>query len=188
MKRSTLCIALLAFVLLFALPLLAEEAAPLEQPILISSAGQSADTKLVEMLAKKQKLDTRTVSMAGPSDLSGIKTLIIVPGFSSKGLGAAGVSQQQEQERVEALLTAAAEQKIPVVTVHIGGKARRGAQSDPFNRMAADNAVHMIVVEQGDEDKFFTNIAAEKKVPIELVAKIAEAAGPLGKLFEKQNQ
>ena len=185
MRRTILCTALMILMLAAALPLKAQETTPLEQPILISSAGQSADTKLVEMLAKKQKLDAKAVTMAGVSDLDGIKTLIIVPGFSSKGLGAAGVSQQQEEERVTALLKAAADKKIPVVMVHIGGKARRGAQSDVFNKMAADQAVHMVVVEQGDEDKYFSNIAAEKKVPIDLVPKIVDAATPLGNLFAK---
>ncbi len=160
-----------------------EEIAKLGQPILISSAGQSADAKLVGMLAKRQKLDAKAAPMATASDLDGIKTLIVVPGFSSKGLGAAGVSQEDEMARVVGLLNAAKEKGITVVVVHIGGTARRGAQSDGFNTLAAEASSHMIVVEQGNEDKFFSNIAAEKKTPIELVAKIAKAAGPLGNLF-----
>jgi hypothetical protein len=163
----------------------AQEVTTLEQPILISSAGQSADTKLVEMLAKKQNLEFKTVSMAGAGDLDGIKTMIIVPGFSSKGLGAAGISQQQEMDRATALLKAAGEKGIPIVTVHIGGKARRGAQSDDFNRMAAEASVRLLVVAQGDEDKFFSNIATEKKIPIEVVEKIAAVAAPLGELFQQ---
>ncbi len=69
------------------------EAQKFQQPILISSAGQSADVKLVKMLAQKQQLNANTILMAKPADLSGVKSLIIVPGFSSKGLGAAGISQ-----------------------------------------------------------------------------------------------
>lgn len=154
-----------------------------EQPILISSAGQSADVKLVAMLAKKQKLEATVADMAQPSDLDGIKTLIIVPGFSSKGLGAAGVSQKEEMDRVVALVEAANKANIPIVTVHIGGNARRGGQSDSFNKLAAESSKHMIVVEQGDEDKFFSTIAGEHDIPIEIVEKIAGAAQPLGKLF-----
>jgi hypothetical protein len=36
-----------------------------EQPILISSAGQSADVKLVKMLAQKQKLNSTTFRFNG---------------------------------------------------------------------------------------------------------------------------
>ena len=162
-----------------------EAKAQFEQPLLISSAGQSADVKLVGMLAKKQKLDAKIVEMAQPSDLDGIKTLIIVPGFSSKGLGAAGVSQKDEMERVVALVEAANKAGIPIVTLHIGGTARRGGQSDGFNKLAAESSKQMIVVQQGDEDKFFSNIAEEKNIPLEVVPKIAQAAKPLGDLFKK---
>ncbi|MCB2229643.1 hypothetical protein KQH82_02930 [bacterium] len=183
---TTLCALMLIVALAPALSAEEEKAAvAFEQPILISSAGQSADVKLVAMLAKKQKLDATVAEMAQPADLGNVKTLVIVPGFSSKGLGAAGVSQKEEMERVEALVQAANEAKIPIVMVHIGGNARRGGQSDGFNKIAAENSAHMIVVAQGDEDKFFSQIAGEKKIEIEVVDKIALAAAPLGKLFAK---
>ncbi len=156
---------------------------PLELPALISSAGQSADVKLAEMIAKRSNLEVTVASMATKADLEGIKTLILVPGFSSKGLGAAGVSQAQELDRVNALIAAAKELNIPVVMMHIGGTARRGEQSDPFNKAAAEASVQMIVVAQGDEDKFFSTIAAEKSIPIVTVQKIAETGEPLAALF-----
>lgn len=155
-----------------------------EQPVLISSAGQSADVKLVQLLANKQKLDSKTVLMATPDDLNGIKTLIVVPGFSSKGLGAAGVSQQQEFERVKTLIEKANAMKIPIVMVHIGGSARRKGQSDAFNQFVADNSKQMIVVRQGDEDGFFTQIANSKKIPLAIVDKISETEIPMGELFK----
>ena len=173
----------LAIVLLCA-PTLLKAGEKLEQPILISSAGQSADMKLVGMLAKKDKLDAKAVNMATADDLEGIKTLIFVPGFSSKGLGAAGVSQKDEMDRVVKLVDAAKEKKIPIVTIHIGGTARRKGQSDSFNKLVAENSQAIIVVKQGDEDGFFSDIAKEKKIPIETVEKIAEVADPLAKLFK----
>jgi hypothetical protein len=160
------------------------QAQKFDQPVLISSAGQSADVKLVKMLAQRQSLNDTTILMAKPSDLSGIKTLIMVPGFSSKGLGAAGVSQQEEYERVQSLIKAANEKKIPIVMLHIGGNARRKGQSDSFNQIVADNSKFMIVVRQGDEDGFFTTIANDKKIPLTLVDKISETEIPLGNLFK----
>jgi len=175
--------AFLAITMLLA-PVLIRAEDKLEQPILISSAGQSADMKLVGMLAKKQELNAKAVNMATAEDLEGIKTLIFVPGFSSKGLGAAGVSQKDEMDRVVKLVAAAKEKGIPIVTIHIGGTARRKGQSDSFNQLVAEASQHIIVVKQGDEDGFFTNIAKEKEIPMESVEKIAEVATPLGKLFK----
>ena len=192
MKVTTVILSFLLIVAVFSSAALAEdEAAPkteasakFEQPILISSAGLSADVKLVGMLAKKDKLDAKVIQQAQPSDLEGVKTLIIVPGFSSKGLGAAGVSQSDETERVNGLIEAAEKQGIPIITVHIGGTARRGGQSDAFNKAAADASRYLIVVAQGDEDKYFSQIASEKKIPIITVEKIAGVAEPLGALFK----
>ncbi len=155
-----------------------------EQPILISSAGQSADVKLVKMLAQRQQLNANTVLMATEQDMEGIKTLIIVPGFSSKGLGAAGVSQQEEYDRVVALIEAANKKEIPIVLMHIGGNARRKGQSDAFNTLVADNAKEMIVVKQADEDGFFTELSKKNGIPLTLVEKIVDAATPMGKLFK----
>lgn len=179
---------ILSLVLLIAIGLSgsisAEEKLKFEQPILISSAGQSADVKLAGMLTKRLKLEAKVINMAQTSDLKDIKTLIIVPGFSSKGLGAAGISQKEEMERVVALVNEANKQGIPIVMLHIGGNARRKGQSDQFNKFAAEASKQMIVVKQGDTDKFFTNIATEKKIPLELVDKIVGAVEPLGVIFK----
>lgn len=178
MKRF-LTIAVLAII-----SISAAKAQKFEQPILISSAGQSADVKLVKMLAQRQKLEATTVLMAKESDLDGVKTLVIVPGFSSKGLGAAGVSQQEEYDRVEAVIKAANSRKIPIVLMHIGGNARRKGQSDAFNTLVADNAKTMIVVKQADEDGFFTALAEKNNIPLTLVEKIVDAATPMAGLFQ----
>lgn len=156
-----------------------------EEPILITSAGQSADLKLVKLLAKRQNLNAETELLATKDHLKGVKTLVIVPGFSSKGLGAAGISQQDEIKRVEALVKVAIENNIPIILVHVGGKARRFGQSDDFCKIIADNAKSMIVLKQGNEDMFFTKIAETINVPIVEVDKIGDAATPLGDLFTK---
>jgi hypothetical protein len=181
MKTKILTITILLFIIFFSSNIQAQK---FEQPVLISSAGQSADVKLVKMLAQRQKLNANTVLMAKASDLTGIKTLLIVPGFSSKGLGAAGVSQQEELDRVTALVKSANEMKIPIVMVHIGGNARRKGQSDVFNQLVADNSKSMIVVKQGDEDGFFTAISKGKKIPLTIVEKIAETELPIANLFK----
>lgn len=156
-----------------------------EMPLLITSAGQSADVKLVKMLAARQKLEATTVLMATPADLEGVKTMVIVPGFSSKGLGAAGISQEEEMDRVKKLVDLANKKEIPIILMHVGGNARRKGQSDAFNELVATNSKHMIVVAQGDEDKFFTNIATKASIPLEVMNKISESGDPLAKLFAK---
>jgi hypothetical protein len=155
-----------------------------EQPVLVTSAGQCADVTLAGMLCKKLNLNAKTNAMAKASDLSGIKTLMIVAGFSSKGLGAAGISREQELARVKDLIAAAKEKNIGIVMMHIGGKPRRGTQSDDFNKLASESAKLLLVVKGGDEDQFFTQIAAKGKIAIDVVGKIAEISQPLAAAFK----
>jgi len=154
-----------------------------EQPALISSAGQSADVTLAGMLLKKINVNYKIEALASENDLNGYKTLIIVPGYSSKGLGAAGISREQEMDRVEKLITTARKKKMRVLMMHIGGTARRGAQSDDFNQISVEASEAMIVVKQGDEDKFFSKLASQKRIKITLVEKMADIVEVLKPIF-----
>ncbi len=153
------------------------------QPILVTSAGQSADVSLAGTLLKKLNLNYKVSNLATESELGGVKTLIIVPGFSSKGLGAAGISREKELERVDKIIKAAKAKGIKVIMLHLGGKARRGAQSDDLCQMSANASSLMVVVKQGDEDQFFTHIAAKKNIQIDVVGKMADALTPLKEAF-----
>jgi hypothetical protein len=163
----------------FAISASAQKAPTFKQPVLLTSAGQSADVTMASTLLKKAKIEALAKPLAQPADLKDIHTLIVVAGFSSKGLGAAGISREDEMNRVTTLLEAAKKAKIPVLTMHLGGAARRGSQSDDFNKVAAEAASYLLIVKQGDEDSFFSSIAQEKKIPIEVVDKIAGAVAPL---------
>jgi hypothetical protein len=165
--------------------LFSQTKAKFDQPVLITSAGQSADVTIAGTLFKRANVQAKVIPLAKASDLEGIKTLVVVAGYSSKGLGAAGISREQELARVQSVLQAAKEKKVRIFTLHVGGKARRGNQSDDFNKMAAEVSSYLLVVKQGNEDQFFSTIAAGKKITIDLVDKIADAVQPVAKAFEK---
>ena len=176
-------VSVLCVLLILSLKIYAQE--KFEKPILITSAGQSADVKLVKLLAKRQNIEAETNLMAQENNLDGIKTLIIVPGFSSKGLGAAGISQQDEMLRVKKIIAKAKDKNIPIIMIHVGGAARRGGQSDEFCQLIAEYSRYMIVVQQGNQDGLFTQIANTKKIPIKEVDKISDVGEPLSKLFSE---
>jgi len=180
MKKTKVITIVAAFLLILTA---ASMQSKFEQPLLITSAGQSSDLKLVELIANREKLKNEAKLLTTNADLNGIKTLIVVPGFSSKGLGAAGISQQDEIRRVENLVKAASDRKIPIVLVHVGGKARRGGQSDDFCKLIADHCQYMIVVKQGNEDGFFTQIAKRRNVPLVEVDNVRSAGAPLKEIF-----
>ena len=68
--------------------------------------------------------------------------------------------------------------------MHIGGENRRGELSDKFIGPSAGSADYIIVVEEGNKDGLFTNIASDNNIPMDVVTSIADAVEPLQKAFK----
>jgi hypothetical protein len=180
MKSIACCAALL---LAAGLPLAAQT--PLfEQPVLITSAGQSADVQIASVQARKAGLQSTLVKAAGPKDLASVKTLVLVLGASLKGLGAAGLDTAKERARVDALLAEAKAKGVPMLLLHLGGEARRGDLTD---QMAAAYmpAVRMaIVVKSGNKDGLFTRLCKDHNVPLREIEKTLDLVEPLKQAFK----
>lgn len=157
-----------------------------EQPILISSAGQSADVLMVKILIQKAGLEFTYDKLAGVDALEGNRSLILVTGGSAKGLGAANIDKDEEIARLNSLIGAAKEKELILIVMHVGGQARRGKLSDEFNSLTASFADCLIIVKAGDEDGFFSDIAGEKKIPIFLIDKILDAGDILKGIYSTE--
>ena len=106
---------------------------------------------------------------ATSADLGGVKTVVIAVGNSTKGLGAAGISQDQETARAKEFMAAAKKAGVKVICCHIGGATRRGALSDAFADMVLPLSSYILVKEDGNEDGKFTSFAVANNIPITLV-------------------
>ncbi len=152
-------------------------------PVVLTSSGQAADVLIMKGLCRRAGLEVNYLPQANKDDLDGFVTLVIVAGGSSKGLGAAKINPKAEQKRVQTLLKSANKRKIPVLMFHIGGEARRGVLSDPFNELAAFSAEKMVVLSAGDKDSFFKNIAELKETDYLTIEKQIDAIPVIQKLF-----
>lgn len=155
-----------------------------EQPVLLTSVGQSADVEMVKTMLTKSDINLTMKTTATEVDLEDVKTLVLAVGGSSKGLGAAGIDADQELERVSALIDAADEAGITIIAVHIGGEARRGELSDKFIAPSFVKADYAIVVSAGDKDKMMSKLASESKMPMDLVETMADVMAPLKAAFK----
>lgn len=155
----------------------------IEYPVLITSIGQSADVSMLDALMKKVGADYTFNATASADDVANYKTVIIACGASSKGLGAAGISKEDELARANAIAQTVKDNGITVIAAHLGGASRRGALSDQFNDIALGVANYVMVVEEGNDDGKFTDAATDKGVPITLLHSIADAITPLTELF-----
>ncbi len=191
MKNARMTIiVLLALIALFGgraiLPLAAYnlKAAFAPQPALLTSIGQSADVEMVKTLMTRAKLNMDPLVKAQALASTNAKTLVIVIGGSSKGLGAAGISADAELERTKALLAEAKKRGMKIIGLHVGGEARRGELSDRFINEAVPSCDYFIVVEEGNKDGLFTKLCGNK-IPLDIVQKISQIGEPLAAAFLK---
>lgn len=173
-------------------------------PILITSCGQSPGATMLKVIFMRLKLETEPKSyevnmLATADDLiksrdegTPYKTLIIVMGASLKGMGAAGISMENELARCAELIEEAKNQEITIIGAHIEGMKRRaqGASAgDNTDEQSIDAiAPHsdlLVVNEDGNADNRFTIIAEAQNIPMILVKKNLDLLEEFGKLFKK---
>jgi len=167
-------------------------------PILLTACGQSPDTSTMKVVIQKSKIPYDLVELATVQDLvnkksSGMpyKTIIILMGASLKGMGAAGISIDDEIKRTSELIDAARRDKIMVIGAHIGGMKRRAqgaAVGDNTDELSIDAVAPksdlLLVLKEGNEDGRFTVIAKQKKIPMIEVEKNLDLIPEIEKLFK----
>lgn len=174
-----------------------------ELPVIVTSCGQSPGATMLKVIFMRMKLEHPPKAyeinmLATSNDLKSAKdagtpykSLIIVMGASLKGMGAAGISMDDEISRTEALITEARDQGIKIIGAHIEGIKRRaqGASiGDNTDEQSIDtvapNSQILIVRKDGNEDGRFTIIAEEKNTPLIIVEKNLDLLQELQKIFK----
>jgi hypothetical protein len=155
-----------------------------EQPILLTSGGQSADYQMIGTVIKNLGMDYEINNVATSADLGDAKTLVVVVGGSSKGLGAAGIDADGELSRLDELMTGAKNAGLNIIVMHTGGTTRRGDLSDKFITPCFEKADYAIVVEAGDSDGLMAGICASNGIPMDLISSISDVATVLPAAFK----
>ena len=165
-----------------------------QAPILVTSCGQSPGPLRLTVFMKRLQIAHDLKEDATAKDLSTkpYKTLIVVTGSSLKGMGAAGVSIDDEVKRVTALIAEAKKKGITVVGSHVEGmerRARNAAPGDNSDEMSIDavcpKANFMIVRKDGDEDGRFTALSKKHNIPVIFFTKNVEIQDVLKSVFGK---
>lgn len=118
--------------------------------IYLTSFGQ-ADFSTLKTLVTKSTMagisvpETQINQLLEASAVEAGSTVVCIAGYTTKGL-ATGVTQASETARAQAF---AARSDINLVLIHIGGEARRGANSDPMCKAIAQKAKLILVWDDG---------------------------------------
>ncbi len=167
-------------------------------PVLTTSAGQSADVNTLNVImeqagVKYDYCDVPTMEMLkGGVGLGGektgegfhveittdlekfkkgtpYKTVIFAIGASLKGMGASGLTVEDEMKRLKSLIDYCNKNKIFIIAIHAGGESKRGAAGSNNEKMidtVAPFADYIIVAKASNKDGRFSKIAKNKEIPL----------------------
>jgi hypothetical protein len=154
---------------------------------------------MLKVILQKLGLKYELNALATPADLKAkaqagtpYKSLVIVMGASLKGMGAAGISIDDELKRSAELIDEARKEGIKIIGAHIEGMKRRSqgaAAGDTTDEQTIDavapNSDLLIINKEGDSDGRFTTISKARNIPMIVVEKNLDLVTELGKLFGK---
>ena len=147
-----------------------------QTPLLITNAGQGPGAKMSRLLVQRAGVvsDFDYSAEPQPADLKAkpYKTMMVVLGSTAKGLGASGITIDQEIDRLNAMMAEAKKLKIQIVAVLLEGKARRGKAGGADERCidaVAPLANYLVIKKDGNEDGRFDTIAKKSGAPLTLI-------------------
>ena len=161
-------------------------------PLLITNAGQGAGAKMSRVLVQRTGLVTDFEYNAEPTvaDLQkkSYRTMFVVIGSTAKGLGASGITIDDEIQRLNAMIAEAKKQKIQVVAILIEGKDKRGKPGGADERCIdaiAPFAQYLVVKKDGNEDGRFDAIAKKTGAPLTLIDDAIDFSDVVKQMYAK---
>ncbi|NLB91171.1 MAG: hypothetical protein GX786_08140 [Clostridiales bacterium] len=180
MKKILSCFIVMVIVL--SLPLFAfaeisgDPAKEYKTPFMITNAGQGPGGKMGRLLINQAKVleentDFYYVDVPYAEDLEEhpYTCMIIVIGSTDKGLGATGITIDQEIERLDGLVARAQEMELPIIAVLLEKDKRSDIPTNANERCidaVCPYSDWMIVVAEGNTDGRFDNLKKEHDIPL----------------------
>lgn len=154
-----------------------------DKTVLITSAGQSTDTYILQDIANELRLHNLFMPQATSVDGENTHSLIIVAGYSKVGLNLHNKTFLEEEQRVASLIEEAQVSKVPIITIYLGGKERRSSETDYLIQSLIPKSNYVITTYSGDHDKLLSTLAKEYNVPISIMNKTLDMTEPLASVF-----
>jgi hypothetical protein len=163
-----------------------------QTPLLITNAGQGPGAKMSRLLIQRTGVvsDFDYSAEPQPADLKTkpYKTMIVVLGSTAKGLGASGITIDQEIERLTATMAEAKKLKIQIIAVLLEGKTRRGKPGGADERCIdtiAPLASYLVVKKDGNEDGRFDIIAKKSGAPLTFIDDAMDFSDVVKQMYAK---
>ena len=153
-----------------------------EEPIVITSAGQSTDTYIVYDIANRLMIRSYFMPQAIDIEIKEAKTIVFVVGYSSLGMKLQGKSYVQEKERIEELIKNT-HNNCTIVTVAMRGEQQYDNKTAELLRLVCSHSDYLIGMRESSNEIILAEIAREKDIPLTLVAGVNDIAEPFASAF-----
>lgn len=156
-----------------------DEPLKFETPFMITNAGQGPGGKMGRLLIKQANTleldkDFYYVDVPYAKDVTELpyKAIVIVIGSTDKGLGATGITIDEEIDRVNEVMKTAKENNIPVIAVLLEKDKRSDIPTNANERCidaVCPLSSMMVVIKDGNADGRFDKIKEEHNNPLVLI-------------------
>ncbi|MBQ0071357.1 MAG: hypothetical protein KBS81_05815 [Spirochaetales bacterium] len=171
-----------------------------ETPFLLTSGGQGAGSKMLRLLITQTKklsygedadffLEDETPARYGYIDSGKYKALFVVMSVTEKGLGASGITIEDEIRFLQEVVKKAQAQNMPIVAVSLEADARKPGVPTNGNERVIDTicpyADWIITIDANNTDGRFTELGKKYNIPVTTVGKQLELVKALPGIFGK---
>lgn len=201
--RKTLTMVLIALVMLTLVPasLFAEVSGdPIKQyecPFLLTAGGQGPGSKQLRLLINLTKaftlgedfyLEDEPLPRLEEIKSGKYKEVVIVIGTTDKGLGASGITIEDEINNLKEVIALCQEMNIPIIAVHIEQDKRSTIKTNGNERiidLVCPVSEWMIVLKASNSDGRFDAISEEYGIPLTIVDSALEFSQLCQQIFVK---
>lgn len=152
-------------------------------PVVITSAGQSTDTYIVNDISNQLMIRSFFMPQADDEDIEGMNTIVFAVGYSSLGIKLQGISFEDEKTRIEKLINMAKNNKMTIITVVIGSEHGINDKSKEILRLIGTNTDYIIGLKESASEEILVDLADKGDIPLTLVNNVNDISEPFASAF-----
>ena len=170
---------------------------PYDCPFLLTAAGQGPGSKQLRLLINLSKafvlgedfyLEDEPLPRLDEIKSGKYEVVVAVIGTTDKGLGASGITIEDEIDNLEEVIALCQEMDIPIIAVHIEQDKRSTIPTNGNERiidLVCPVSEWMIVLRASNSDGRFDAISAEYGIPLTIVDSALEFSQLCQQIFVK---
>lgn len=154
-----------------------------EEPVIITSAGQSTDTYIVRDISNQLMIRSLFMPQAKAADLKEVKTVVFVIGYSSLGTKLQGKEYEDEKTRLQELIEKAKDKELTVIAVVMGGEQSGSKKTEELIELVGAESDYMIGVRKSNYESILTRLSKEREISLSMVSGVNDISEPYASAF-----